>query len=1297
VRRIVTGGLLAAALVLAGGLALERLVLGADDTALLARVASEVRGTVDALASDLRAIASSADVQPSDLTAAPTDTESARALFEAARRALGARTDTALTVYGTTGVPLAWSGRPSELPSARVVGPRTLFVTPGPLGPRLVHVEPLVGGPAGRRVGSLAVEHVIVPVPGELEEPRTDAAVFQTSLVPVALRPRYEGAGEAVAAGAFLVTDAAGTPLIEGSVARGALRELRASYRRRTVGATLLTLALTLLVLVVPLVERRDRASTTRGYATVLLQIVGLVLAALVLVSFALGAGQAGGDSGDGAALLPHSWLHSSPLLLAWALAWLALAALIAPAVERRRLAARHGRPPGWPLFAIAHLLAGVVLMAVLAWHYRAIEALLVAAQGGQLEFSLHPLGADRLLLAVSFVALHAAALWTMVLALRLAATWWRIRHLERGRRALVAMLWITPLAVLLAAGTGDMRLPPGPLLLPAIVAIMAAGAARYVAPQYRRASQALRLVALFLALAVPSLVCYPMVVTLTEAQTRAIIAGPLAREALAHRDHLQQQMKQSLAQIDRIPGLADLVSQPPPEGEPPPSDPAYAVWSQTDLARLRLTSSIELYAANGTLVSQFALNLPEVTPEWQEAACVWDLFGEPLAGTEDRVLLHAGRGICGDPGEGTSRPLGAIVVHVLLDYGTLPFLASRNPYGDLLQSRGEVSPEAHGRRVEFAMYGWGRTPVFPTEGTPWPISSELLATIYQAGREPLWETVEHGDREYRVHFLNDRSGIYALGYPVPTPVEHLVSLAEILTLAGLVYALLLAAVSLLASIGGYRANTGRALLREIRGSFYRKLFLAFVAAAVVPVLALAVLTRTFIAAQLRDGIELAASRTASVAKRVVDSVASQQRRGAGAPPGLTDEIMVSVSRVINEDVNVYVGPRLVATSQRDLFASGRLPTRTPAEVYRAIVLERQAGYVGEQQIGAFPYVVAAAPVREGEVRTILTVPMALRQQEIEREIDELDRRVLLATLCFVLLGAAIGYSMAERIADPVNRLTRATRRIARGDLDARIVTSSADELRRLVDAFNSMAADLQRQRIELERTNRLAAWADMARQVAHDIKNPLTPIQLSAEHLRRVHRDRGEPLTPVLDGCVDTILSQVRLLRQISAEFSSFASSPVARLEPTSVNDVVEEVVQPYRTAPAGRVTIETALAPGLPLLPLDRILLARGLVNIVENALHAMPGGGTLGLRTAHRDGRVAIEVSDTGIGMDADAMAHLFEPYFSTRAAGTGLGLTIAKRNVELNGGDIQVASAPGRGTTVSMLFPVPEVRR
>jgi signal transduction histidine kinase len=149
-----------------------------------------------------------------------------------------------------------------------------------------------------------------------------------------------------------------------------------------------------------------------------------------------------------------------------------------------------------------------------------------------------------------------------------------------------------------------------------------------------------------------------------------------------------------------------------------------------------------------------------------------------------------------------------------------------------------------------------------------------------------------------------------------------------------------------------------------------------------------------------------------------------------------------------------------------------------------------------------------------------------------------------------------------------------------------------------------------------------------------------------------------------------------------------------VARLAPAQINEIVSEVVDPYRAAHPGGVEIETTLAADLPRVLLDRTLLARALVNVVENALHAMPSGGRLTLATHAVDHAVGIDVADTGVGMDDEARARLFEPYFSTRAAGTGLGLTIAKRNVELNNGTIDVESAPGTGTTVRLRFPVVE---
>src|SRR5262245_26161119 len=184
-----------------------------------------------------------------------------------------------------------------------------------------------------------------------------------------------------------------------------------------------------------------------------------------------------------------------------------------------------------------------------------------------------------------------------------------------------------------------------------------------------------------------------------------------------------------------------------------------------------------------------------------------------------------------------------------------------------------------------------------------------------------------------------------------------------------------------------------------------------------------------------------------------------------------------------------------------------------------------------------------------------------------------------------------------------------------------------------------------------------------MALQYPHDIKNPLTPIQLSAEHARRVNIDKGRPLSPVLDECVTAILTQVSLLRQIAAEFSSFGSSPIPRPEPVDLAAAIDEVVEPYRAGLAERVAIEMTAEPGLPPVPIDRTLFVRALANVIENALHAMPGSGRLSVGSrggVHKEQPAAfVTIADTGVGMDPEAMSRIFEPYFSTKASGTGLG--------------------------------------
>ena len=1317
-RRILGAGAAVAIAVLAGGWALERARFGASDEAAAARVEAELRDRFEASADLLGAVASRVQPHTDTIRAAARDPAAAKQLFAQVDDALpdDEAGRSGITVYDAAGATLAWSGRVSDRPTGRIGGSAALFVTPGALGPRLVRVQPVLEpGRPGVRLATIVVEQSLGRV--EASPSLADTFTVATSIAPVSLRTGA-APSEPRSPFSFAISSRNGGVLVGADVSRVDLADARAAWRRGVRAAVESVLAVTLLLCAVPLLERR-RGRRTRSFLSATAGIAGIVVGARVIMWLALAP-----VLGDQAVTTPPNLLLSALTLLA--LVWLAI-----DVIERRRY--MRPRPPvlvttgrRQAVAALALIAAGAV-DAWLLWMYeRGLQWIVSRTPLDLLHFSLHPLNFSRLGLAFSLVLLHAAVIWAAAAVIRTPSLAWRLpRRFALGRGMLA---WALGAAAALAV-IRPSAVPIAPLLVALAAAGACAAALVVVRSRARRASQAARLGALFLALLVPALAVYPSLFSFATAAKERLVATDYGPQAARQREDLQEQLRGAVEAIDAMPSIAAMIATAP-DSATPTTDRAFAVWSRTDLATYRLPSAVELYDASGALVSRFALNLPETGPLYHATSCTsWDFFDEVSPfGSSERHVLRASRGLC----DARRRSLGSIVVRAMFDREALPFISSQSPYLESLQPARQAAGEAlSGRDVEFVVYGWSRAPIYASGTSTWPLPDDAFARLV-ASRAPFWSTIERDHETFRVYFLSDRGGIYALGYPVITTFGHLINLAELITLSFVAFVVLLAAATVVSGLTTHTPASGRALLREIRRSFYSKLFLAYLAGSVVPVVTLAIATRAYFASQFRAGVEEAAARTATVAQRLVEDYASLQQRGAGGAAGalrtLDDQVMLLVRRAIDQDVNLFDRTQLQATSERDLFELRLLSTRTPGDVYQRIVLDRLPTYVGLEQVGDFRYYLAAAPVgREG----IVTVPATLRQQDIERQIDDLDRRVLFGAVLFILLGGALGYWMAERIADPVNRLTRATRRIARGDLDARVAATSSDELRRLVQDFNQMAADLKRQRTELERTQRLEAWADMARQVAHDIKNPLTPIQLSAEHARRVNLDRGRPLSPVLDECVASILSQVTLLRQIAAEFSSFASSPTCRPEPTRLPELIEEVVAPYRTGLADRIAISTDAPAELPTVTLDRTLFARALTNIIENALHAMPGRGRLRMTTRVVDGEpnraahgghtgpprrntdegiradageahggadlrvgpaVVIEITDTGVGMDAESIGKIFEPYFSTKATGTGLGLTIAKRNIELNGGTIHVISERGAGTTVTLTLPL-----
>ena len=1302
-RRLLAGGIILTALAGIAGVALELWWFGASETAATHRVSGHLHRRFEGMVRAISGVSARIATDPAAATALSAGRDGARDLFEVAanaRRTSASPAEIAVTIYGDNEVARAWAGSPTDIIPERIAGPPTLFVTPSPLGLRLVHVQPIAAADK-RRVGAVATEHVLSPAPA-VSAIAPAEYTLETPLAPAVLR--IEAPGDRARPDAVILHGPAGEALAEASVDPGSLRAARSAWRRNVFAVMLGLLGITVLLLVGPLLDRRvDRASLSRqpGVAPddqvdrrAAVMRASRVYLSATLAALALTA--AGGTLLWLAFAAQAGHLPSIPatLLVSGATA-AGLVSLLAGPASRLRIAIRGWRVDGSTVAVLAwHLAAGIAVAALILGFQRLLEVVTDTVAIDIRHFSLYPVSPQRLMLLTGIAALHLAVLWGCTLILVASSARWRIPRRAVKVRALMLVLWVAPSVLAAAlAYAREWPVPPLSVLLSGSAGALAALLASDVAHRYRRATVAARIFALFLAFLIPTLLLHPATDFFAERATRELIVTRYAAQAQSHVQTLRDRMDRARDEVDGFGDLVDLVTPDTPECPPPTSDAAFLVWKNTILARERLTSNVELYNASGCVVSRFALNVPEYSAATRQKAssCDWDWWGETTPfGAEERRMLHAERAICTPGRDGAPVRHGTVILHAVFEFETLPFITSQNPYFEVFRSAETLQEEPAGANVEVAIYGWGLRPLYTSGRSAWPVTEELFQRIYRS-REPFWAEASTEGTHHRVYFSNDRDRIFAIGYPLLSLFDHFVHLAEFTTFGGAVFGVVLFGTAILTRAARQRPRVGRALLREIRASFYRKLFLAFVLAAIIPVLTLALVIRAYFANLLETDIKAEAARTAAVAQRVIEEFDTTLRRSTQTQGTPTDDVMVWIEQVIDQDVNVFTGARLVATSERDLFASGVLPVRTPEDVYRAIVLQRLPSFVREDSIGGFSYMLAAAPVRGGGEEALLTVPLALRQREVQREVEELDRGVHLAALFFVLVGAGIGLYMAERIADPVRRLTRATGRIARGDFDARIAVKSVDELRRLVDAFNSMAEELKAQRVQLERTHRLEAWAEMARQVAHEIKNPLTPIQLSAEHLQRVHADRGEPMGPVLDNCVSSILGQVRLLRQISSEFSSFASSPTARPARVELPDLVAEVVDPYRTGLQGRIEIINDVPPSLPAVHVDRTLIARALSNIVENALHAMPGTGTLTLGAAIEPDAVRLYVTDTGAGMDAEALARVFEPYFSTKTTGTGLGLPIAMRNIELNGGSINVASTRGVGTTVVVRLP------
>jgi two-component system, NtrC family, nitrogen regulation sensor histidine kinase NtrY len=294
-----------------------------------------------------------------------------------------------------------------------------------------------------------------------------------------------------------------------------------------------------------------------------------------------------------------------------------------------------------------------------------------------------------------------------------------------------------------------------------------------------------------------------------------------------------------------------------------------------------------------------------------------------------------------------------------------------------------------------------------------------------------------------------------------------------------------------------------------------------------------------------------------------------------------------------------------------------------------------------------------------------------------------------------ILVAILVSSWVAARVTRPVEQLAHAAQEVAAGNWNARVDVLGDDELGQLADSFNRMTTELLGQKERLLQAERVAAWRELARRLAHELKNPLFPLQLTVENLVRARQHNPEQFDEVFRESSRTLLAEISNLKGIIERFCEFSKMPQPQFKRVQVNELILGVMQLFQAqlgAPGrAKINCEMQLDPHLEPVEADAELLHRALLNLVLNAQDAMPRGGSLTLRTRNEDGNVMIEVADTGTGLTREESARIFTPYYTSKQQGTGLGLAIVQSVVSDHGGRIHVQSEPGRGTTFAIELP------
>lgn len=309
----------------------------------------------------------------------------------------------------------------------------------------------------------------------------------------------------------------------------------------------------------------------------------------------------------------------------------------------------------------------------------------------------------------------------------------------------------------------------------------------------------------------------------------------------------------------------------------------------------------------------------------------------------------------------------------------------------------------------------------------------------------------------------------------------------------------------------------------------------------------------------------------------------------------------------------------------------------------------------------------------------------AIARRVFITEIELYSKFILFFLIVSVIILFLISFYFITR---PLKRLQDATLQLAQGNLAVRVNESKFSPLNDLIVSFNTMSQELESSRNKLIQAEKDAAWRDMARVLAHEIKNPLTPIRLSLERLEMKYASKSKDFDEVFANVTAVIHEEIDNLQAFASEFSKFAKLPEAVMKHYNVNKQLADICTPYQT----ELKIDLKLDEKLPFIFADKIQVKQVLENLIQNSINAANDNFVIKINTDFTDSIINISIQDNGYGIDAKDINEIFKPYFTKSSGGTGLGLAIVKRIIESHGGSITVKSQVDVGTTFNLSFPI-----